>query len=147
MHNPLIPSDYNVILYCLFACLFVSSLSPKGTRRAAAAMVTTIPLAASIAEENHHDDDEEENDEGGNNHKKGLTKAAEKKKSSTKKGDKKDKFEFDFSGPWVSEDLFAVPAANKRGERVTPTLSYAIIPLHSPPLPPANSPLSLIHCE
>ena len=36
-------------------------------------------------------------------------------KKSTKKLDKKDKFAFDFSGPWVSEDLFAVPATNKRG--------------------------------
>ena len=108
-------------------------------------MVTTIPLAASIAEENHNDDDEDENDEGGNNHKKGVAKASEKKKSSTKKADKKDKFEFDFSGPWVSEDLFAVPAANKRGELLTPL--YTRTPLHSSPLPPANSPLSLIHCE
>ena len=92
--------------------LFASSLS--GTRRAAAALATTAaPLVLAIAEENSNNDDndEEENEEGENTNKKGKAKAAEKKKSTKKQ----DKFEFDFSAPWVSEDLFAVPAANKRG--------------------------------
>ena len=110
----------------MLICLLASSPSPSGTRRAAAAMATTLPLVSAIAEENNNDDDDdEENEEGENINKKGATKAAEKKKSA-KKLDKKDKFEFDFSGPWVSEDLFAVPATSKRGGDVTCMTSAAL---------------------
>ena len=113
-----------------------------GTRRAAAA-VATISLLPSTSEENKNHDDDEDNDEGENTTNKGVAKASEKKKLSTKKGDKKDKFEFDFSGPWVSEDLFAVPAANKRGERVTPPL-YCMYSSHCTPLLSPSHPSGLL---